>query len=207
MEYSISTIFLSMALTVALMRFIGLQDPPVEVWGIFFFFIVNKIRFYIGDIRYARIAPIIVRDDSHTDQIIALLLGIGVLFIFILMGYYVIDPSKFYLWYSLGLIINIGWLWYLRNMIDPQKDTYKKRLVRDVIKSWIILDFYELPITFTTGVLLFAKPEIGNIKFEQMELWVIYTSIGILVFIAFMELIINKIFLFDRYYILATQSE
>jgi len=139
MRIEILTIFLTMPLSIAVVTFMGLPTRHWYDWAIFIYFIMNSIRFFDGDIRVWKKLPEVEKADIRSQRATAFFLGVSSKFMFIVMAYYVGIPMSFFSFYALALLLDTFWIWNLREMVDPDKDTGKKTL-RDIFKNWLLLD-------------------------------------------------------------------
>lgn len=139
MRIEILTIFLTMPLSIAVITFMGLPAKQWYDWAIFIYFIISCIRFFDGDVRVWKKLPEIEKTDIGSQRATAFFLGVSSKFMFIVMAYYVGIPVNFFAFYALALLLDTFWIWNLREMVDPAKDTGGKKL-RDVFKDWLWLD-------------------------------------------------------------------
>lgn len=162
MRVEVFTVFLTMQLTIALMRFMELETPHLHHWFIFIYFIINNIRLFEGDVRVAKKIPSVEKKAVRPYRALSFIVSISSKFMFIIMAYYINSPIKFFGYFSLAILLDTFWIWNLRESIDPKKDTGEPSL-RDVFRSWITLDV--IVAVLLVGVCLFGffspgKPEI-----------------------------------------------
>jgi len=105
----------------------------------FFISLLTVYGFFDGDVRVWKKLPDLEKADIGPHRATGFFIGVSSKFMFIVMAYYVGVPIRFFGFYALALFLDTFWIWNLREMIDPAKDTGPKKL-RDVFRVWILLD-------------------------------------------------------------------
>jgi hypothetical protein len=200
MDKNVTTIFLSMALTIAFTRLVGSTNPTIGMWAIFLYFVFRKISYYVCDIRFSELSANIFKQETTTERMFNLFLGVSTLFMFIVSGYFVIQIDAFFLWQSLALLFNIGWVILLLILIDPVKDKNPKLTVRRMFRNFIIINSIEMIIFLVGGLWLSCKWVINGISDEVISKWILGIVLGTLSFIMLIDFLLHKYFLFDPTY-------
>jgi len=200
MDKNVTTIFLSKALTIAFTRLAGSVSPILPVWFVFSYFVLRKINYFISDVRFADLSKDLFKSGTMTERMFSMILGVATLFLFIVAGYYVIEPYMFFLWTACALLINILWIAVLRILVDPVKDRNPNLTIRTLFKNYIIINAFEILICLVSGLWLSGKWQWPGMTFETIQPWVFGVSLGLLGFIMLLDLLLHKVFLFDYEY-------
>ena len=148
-----------MALTIAFTRLVEIQSPGWEIWVIFFYFAFRKISYYVADVRFNELSLEIFRQETVTERMFNLFFGVITLFLFIVAGYFITSPVKFYFWSALTLLLNIAWLVLLLVLIDPEKDSNNKLTIRSMFRNFIFINIAEISILI---ICLLAKRSVDD---------------------------------------------
>lgn len=200
MDSNVTTIFLSMALTIAFTQLVKLQSPGWEIWVIFFYFAFRKISYYVADVRFNELSLKIFRQETVTERMFNLFFGVSTLFLFIVSGYFVSSPVKFYFWSAFTLLINIAWIILLLVLIDPEKDKNHKLSIRAMFKNFIFINIAEIVIFTISALWLNGQWATKGLTFEEIKPWIFGISLGGLGFIMLIDFLLHKYFLFDPNY-------
>jgi len=200
MDRSVFTIFLSMSLTVAFTRIVNITNPSFGVWLIFFYFVFRKISYYVADARFSDISCDVFKQETVTERMFHLLLGVSSLFLFIVAGYYVTNPSVFFLWNAFALFINICWLVLLLILVDPEKDKNQQLQIRTMFRNFIMINAVEIVFSLTAGLWIKCRWEWQGVNYYDLEPWVLGIGLGTLFFIMLIDFLLHKHFLFDPKY-------
>lgn len=200
MDSNVTTIFLSMALTIAFTQLVSAQPAPLSVWILFFYFCFRKCSYYASDVRFNQLSTKIFKKENISERFLHFTFGISTLFLFVVTGYFITEPCKFFLFTALALVINIMWLIMLLLLIDPTFDNNPKLTIRQMFKNFIVINVIEIFICVIGGLWLACKWKWDGMVYMAIQPWVFSLSVGLLVFVMFVDILLHKYFLFDPDY-------
>lgn len=200
MDKNVTTIFLSIALSLSFTQFASIHDANSYQWLIFCYFIFRKVSYYAFDLRFADISEDVFKAETKMARMFNFFFGISTLFLFIVTGYFVIDPIKFFFFNSATLFANIGWIVILLIAIDDKKDRNPTLTVKKILNDFIWINIIEIFICVVAGIIIKSEIQINKLTYAQYEGYVIPISLGILFFIFIIDILLHQDFLFDPKY-------
>ncbi len=156
MPLSVTTSFLGLCLIVAFQSFHGISDPNVGHWILFLYYVSTKIRYYQGGYQFSRTFPGVIRKGAQIHQVVALQLGIGVRFLFLICASFIDEPASFFAFYAVTLAVNIPYLNMQKRLIDHTRK--EAAPVEQILSRWLLLNRFETPIALITSILLRVLP-------------------------------------------------
>lgn len=159
----ILAVFLTTQLSIALCKFMEVQERTAISWLFFIYLFINLIRFFEGDIRLATNYIEIVKQTENPFNPLNFFLLITCKFCFLIVSYNVMSPFAFFLSYSIALGVDSIWLYNLKISIDPNKDVNDPKY-HDILHRWIVLDIVRA--IFTLSASIFIKYNILSLNQE-----------------------------------------
>jgi hypothetical protein len=199
MDPNLAIVFVSMALTVAITRLAGETDPTGSSVAICLYFILRRVNYYIIDKKFALMFDSMIKPGREFERIIETYLGVITLFCFLISGFYVIDPKRFFWWTCLALIFNVLWLILVRFLIDGSKDRNKVLRVSELYRNSIVENLAEVAVCLAVAIVLTIEPNHEKLPFQTVASWSIGLGLGILGFIMFFDLVVHRHFLSSEY--------
>ena len=200
MDKNVTTIFLSIALTISFTQLATTNNPEYYQWFLFFYFIFRKVGYYAFDVRFADLTETIFKEETKTERMFNFFFGISTLFLFIVTGYFVIEPIKFFFFNSATLFINIFWMIILIIAIDDTKDRNPKLPIKRIFKNFIWINIVEIVFCMTAGLLLKCEFTLDNLPFAETKPYIYLFLVGGLFLIFIVDTVLHKDFLFDPRY-------
>lgn len=202
LDQRITTVFLSMALMAALVSLLTADNLSAFIWLAFIYFVVNKIRYFQGDIKLSDAFHKVSKESTDTEKLFSMFFGSTVLLLFVIVGINVIRLPQYYLFTAIALLADSLWLWLLITCIDEEKDTgaVTGKPIKKVIKSWFIINSVEMLLFIFMAIIEFARKDIQLNYPTLVDANVLDTTIFVFFACLFVILIIditsNRKFLF-----------
>lgn len=198
MEIALTTTFLSLSFVVSFQAFMAVASPGLVPYGLFFYYIVTKARYYQGDLQLSRQSPKAIRKGERTQQVLNLFFGVGVQFLFLVCARFVAEPEDFFTWYAITLLCNLAWLGFSGLLFD--KSNQDSKILLQTFKRWAVVNILEFLLSLTTALyLIFHK----DLVITAPSIAAKFTPDGILLWcliflfvLALIDMLWNREFLF-----------
>jgi len=199
MGAQITTIFLSMALVTAIRQFASSQQTIFH-WLILFYFILNNIRYFYGDIKFSECDNNIKKDVLGFEQVIDVHLYVITRFLIVVLALFIDNIEKF-LWIFAGSqIVGVLYLFFtIVVLLDPTKDTNEPKKI-PILWHWLWFNVAEIALAVVMVLLLTMESDL-KVQFKSLtsvvfKNWVLGIGFGLLFFIQIIDWALHQKFLF-----------
>lgn len=181
----ILTVFLTMPLSVAIIKFMDIENKDVCVLSVFIYFIFNCIRFFQGDVHLLEDMTGAQREElAPSHNAVSFFIGIASKIAFLLAAYNINDCVMFFLYNGVCFIFDLFWVIVLMRTlsVSARDDTH----LNSLFKTWIIFDLVECIISFVAALLI--KVYGSDIDIKN---WAIIGSIVLFSFLMILDYLFN----------------